>query len=126
MEPITLILTALGAGAALGIKDTASQAVSDAYQGLKLLARRRLAGRRDGELVLDRFAETPDTWKEPLAAELAAAGADGDAELLAAARAMMALADAAGSQAGQYQVVVTGGQGVQVGSHNVQHNIFRR
>jgi hypothetical protein len=35
MEPVTLILTALGAGAALGVKDTASAAVRDAYEGLK-------------------------------------------------------------------------------------------
>jgi len=36
MDPITLIVTALTAGAALGIKDTASTAVRDAYVGLKL------------------------------------------------------------------------------------------
>lgn len=124
MEPVTLILTALGAGAALGVKETASAAVKDAYDGLKALVRGRLATRRDGELVLARFEEAPETWKDPLAAELAAAGAGRDAGLVAAAQALMRLADATGSQAGKYAVQVTGGQGVQVGDHNAQHNTF--
>jgi hypothetical protein len=124
MEPVTLILTALAAGAALGVKDTASSAVQDAYEGLKALVRRRLAGRRDAGLVLDRFGEAPETWKAPLAQELAAAGAAGDAGLVEAAQALLRLADPAGSLAGSYVVQVSGGQGVQVGDHNIQHNTF--
>jgi hypothetical protein len=124
MEPVTLILTALAAGVALGMKETASAAVKDAYGGLKALVRRRLAASRDGELVLARFEEAPETWKDPLAVELTAAGADRDTDVVAAAQALMRLADAAGSQAGKYTVQVTGGQGVQVGDHNTQHNAF--
>ena len=51
MDPITLIVTALAAGAALGVKDAASSAVKDAYAGLKALVSKRLArqaGRRAG------------------------------------------------------------------------------
>ena len=44
MDPITLIVTALAAGAALGVTDTASQTVKDAYAGLKALVRKRLGG----------------------------------------------------------------------------------
>jgi hypothetical protein len=124
MEPVTLILTALAAGAALGLKDTASSAVKDAYKGLKALVKKRFAGRRDGELVLARYEEEPDTWKGPLAAELTAAGADVDADLVAAAQALMSLTDEAGSRAGKYTVTVHGGQGVQVGDHNAQYNKF--
>ena len=51
MDPITLIVTALAAGAALGLKDTASSAIKDAYQGLKTLVKKRLASQADGELV---------------------------------------------------------------------------
>jgi hypothetical protein len=47
MDPITLIVTALGAGAALGVKDAASSAVADAYAWLKSLVQRRLASRPD-------------------------------------------------------------------------------
>ena len=54
MDAVTLIVTALAAGAALGLKDTASAAVMDAYGSLKALVKKRLAGRRDGDLVLAR------------------------------------------------------------------------
>ncbi len=37
MDPITLIVTALAAGAAAGLKPTAAQAIKDAYAGLKSL-----------------------------------------------------------------------------------------
>jgi hypothetical protein len=124
MDPVTLILTALAAGAALGVKDTASSAVQDTYGSLKALVKKRLAGRRDGQLVLSRFEQAPDTWERPLAAELTTVRAGNDADLVAAAQALMSLADAVGSRAGKYSVQVYGGQGVQVGDHNTQHNIF--
>jgi RIP homotypic interaction motif len=124
MDPVTLIVTALTAGAALGLKDTASAAVKDAYGNLKALVSKRLAARRDGELVLARHEESPQAWKEPLAAELTAAGADNDAGLVAAAQALMSLVDETGSRAGKYAVRVQGSQGVQVGDYNTQRNIF--
>lgn len=124
MDPITLIITALAAGAASGFRETASAAVMDAYEGLKGLVRKRLSGRRDGDLVLARHAEAPKAWEGPLAAELEAAGADHDQNLVAAAQAMMKLVDAAGSRAGKYTVDVRGSQGVQIGDHNTQHNTF--
>lgn len=64
MDPVTLIVTALAAGAALGLKDTASGVVKDAYASLKTLAKKRLADRRDGELVLARHEEAPEMWQD--------------------------------------------------------------
>jgi hypothetical protein len=124
MEPVTLILTALAAGAGLGLRDAASSAVTDAYSALKTLVRRKLAGRRDGEIVLARHELAPQVWGKPLAEELTAAGASGDEDLVAAAQAVMRLVDPVGSAGGKYQVMVHGSQGVQVGDHNTQHNIF--
>lgn len=124
MDPVTLIVTALAAGAALGLKDTASAAVKDAYGSLKALVTRRLAARRDGELVLARHEEAPQAWKGPLVAELTTVGAANDAGLVAAAQALMSLVDETGSRAGKYAVQVQGSQGVQVGDHNTQRNIF--
>ena len=72
MDPVTLIVTALAAGAGVGMKDTASAAVTDAYTGLKALVKRRFAGHPDSELVLTRHEEAPQAWEGPLAAELAA------------------------------------------------------
>ena len=89
MDSVTLILTALGTGIALGIKDTASAAINDAYEVLKGLVKKRLAGRRDGNLVLARYEESPETWEGPLSAELTASGVGQDAGLVAAAQLLM-------------------------------------
>jgi hypothetical protein len=124
MDPVSLIIMALAAGAGLGLKGAASSAVTDAYQGLKALVERKLADRKDGELVLARHEQSPEIWDKPLAAELTAAGAGVDTDLVAAAQALMQLLDAAGSAAGKYQVVVHGSQGVQIGERNTQHNTF--
>jgi hypothetical protein len=124
MDPITLIVTALAAGAALGMRDTASSAVKDAYTGLKALTRKRLAARPDGELVLARHEQVPETWRASLMAELDQAGAGNDSGLVAAAEALMSLVDEAGARDGKYSADVRGAQGVQIGNHNTQHNVF--
>ena len=124
MDPVTLIVTALAVGAASALQDGTSAAVKDAYARLSALVRRRFAGRPKGELVLTEHEAAPHVWEAPLAAELSAAGADGDADLVAAAQAMMSLVDQAGARAGKYVVAIQGSQGVQVGDHNTQTNTF--
>ncbi len=124
MDPVTLIVTALAVGAALGLEDSASAAVKDAYSTLKALVRRRFGGRPDAELVLARHESAPGTWQAPLRAELAEAGADSDPDLVTAARSLMRLIDSVGTQAGKYTVDMRGVQGVQIGDHNKQDNVF--
>ena len=128
MDPVTLIVTALAAGAVLGLKDAASAAVKDAYAGLKALVKKRFAGRPEGELVLAEHEAAPQTWEGRLAAELAAAEADRDSELVAVAQALLRLVDAEGFEAGKYnvkyQVDARGSQGVVVGDHAHQRNVF--
>jgi len=120
MDPITLIVTALAAGATQALQDTASAMVKDAYARLKALLRKRLGGDPGAEMVLARHEQAPETWEAPLRAELARTGADGDGELIAAAKALLELM----SQAGKYTVDVRGAQGVQIGDHNRQDNVF--
>lgn len=74
----------------------------DAYNGLKALVRRKLAGRPDAELVLARHEQDPQVWEKPLAQELTSVGAGDDPDLVSAAQALMQLVDAAGSAAGKY------------------------
>ena len=124
MDPITLIVTALAAGAALGAQDTVSAMVKDAYAGLKLLVKRRLGGRPGAELVLTKHEQAPETWQAPLRAELAETGADGDRDLIAAAQALLDLVGEAEGRAGKYTVDARGAQGVQIGDHNRQDNVF--
>ena len=124
MDPITQVVTALAAGAASGTAEAASSAVKDAYATLRALVAKRLGGRPDAEVVLVRHEQAPEVWRAPLMAELAGAGADGDLDLVRAARALMTLADEAGARAGKYTVDVRGAQGVQVGDHSRQDNVF--
>jgi hypothetical protein len=125
MDPVTLIVTALGAGAGSALQDGASEAVKDAYARLKALVKKRFADRPKAELVLAQHESAPQTWEMPLAAELSAAGADGDTDLVVVAQALMSLVDEAGSRSGKYVVTVRDSQGVQVGDRNTQTNIFR-
>jgi hypothetical protein len=124
MDPITLIVLALAAGATAGLQAVASSAVTDAYASLKSLVKKRLAGQQDGEMVLNRYESAPQVWEAPLAQELTNAGAADDSELIAAAQAIMTLTDEAGHRAGKYTVDARGAQGVQIGEHGKQHNIF--
>src|SRR5215212_8963244 len=66
MDPITLILAALAAGAASGLKDTAGEAIRDTYGALKGLVQRKLGGDAAKELVLEEHEKDPEVWKEPL------------------------------------------------------------
>src|SRR5438876_494063 len=124
MDPITLILTALAAGATAGLQDSASSAVKSAYTGLKALVKKHVSGRQAGEVALAEYESAPEVWERPLTVQLQAAGADRDTDLVAAAQALMSLVDEAGSRAGKYAVDLRGAQGVQVGDQNIQHNTF--
>jgi hypothetical protein len=108
MDPITFIVTALAAGAALGVQDTASAMVKEAYAGLKALVKKKLGGGPGAELVVAGHEQAPETWQAPLMAELAKAGADRDGDLIAAAQALLDLVGGAGEGAGKYTVDVRG------------------
>jgi hypothetical protein len=85
MDAATLIVTALAAGVA-SAPDEASSEVLDAYRRLQALVKRRFACHPDGELVLAWHEADPKTWKTRLAAELSAAGAANDSDLVASAQ----------------------------------------
>lgn len=124
MDSVSLIVTALEAGAVAGAQDTVTEAVKDAYTGLKSLVKRRLAGRQAGEVALVQHEKDPTQWEKALEGELSKVDAANDGEIVRAAQALMALLDVAGSQSGKYLVDVRGAQGVQVGDRNTQHNTF--
>jgi hypothetical protein len=124
MDPVTLVTTALAAGAGSGLKGAASSVVTDAYQAVKNLARKKLANRPSGQVALVEYENAPETWRAPLAAELREACAGDDAELIKAAQLLMSLLDHAGSNSGKYTVDSRGSQGVQIGDHGTQYNTF--
>jgi hypothetical protein len=70
VDPVSLIVAALAAGAVAGAQTTATDAVKDAYTGLKELVRRRLSGRESGRVALARHEDKPQQWAGALEAEL--------------------------------------------------------
>jgi len=109
MEPVTIIATALAAGAAAAARETAGAAVRDAYAGLKALIQRRFAGDAGAELALEKHATSPDVWEKPLEEALKESGAAADETILEAAQALMAEADPEGAARGKYTLTITGG-----------------
>lgn len=123
METIELIVTALATGAALGVKDTASTAVTDAYASLKALVSRRL-GREDSEGLLAGHGQDPTIWQGQLASELRAAKADQDRDLISAAKLLMNLMARLDLDSRRFEIQVREAQGLQIGDGNTQHNTF--
>jgi hypothetical protein len=118
-----LILAALMAGAATGGGEMTRAAALDAYGGLRDVLRRRFGG--DEPRVLEAGPGTdPDQWRAHLQTELDRVGAGRDADVLAAARAVLELMGTSASVADRYQVDARGARGVQIGDHNTQHNAF--
>jgi hypothetical protein len=93
MDPITLITTALVAGAVAASKDVAAQAVKDAYAGLKALIVRKFGAQSDAEDAMEAVEKRPDSEARQamLAEELAIAKAAEDAEVLKQAQALLDL-----------------------------------
>ena len=128
MDPITLIVTALAAGASAGalsaLQDDVNDAVKSAYSRLRGLVTKRVAGNQAAEVALAKYEANPKTWGAPLADELKELGAGDDADLVAAAKALIELVDQVGARAGKYNVTIKGSKGVQVGDGNIQVNRF--
>jgi hypothetical protein len=124
MDPVSLIVAALAAGAVAGTQNTATEAVKDAYTGLKTLVQRHLRGHPAGEIALEQHAAKPEQWDKALEAELVEVDAGSDAPTVEAAQRLMALLDAPGTRSGRYVVDARGARGVQVGDGNTMHNTF--
>ena len=120
MDPVTLIVAALAAGAGAGLKDAAGSAVRDAYQGLRALVRRRFEGKPAAEVALAEHEQDPKTYEQPLRKYVAETGVDQDPAAVELAQKVMALLDGPGSQAGTYVVDARYAQRFQIGQRNIQ------
>lgn len=124
MDPISLILAALLTGVVQGVGKSATNAVQDAYTGLRDALKRRLASKPAAQDAVEQYTEDPEAWKGNLEVHLKQAGADKDPVILNAAASVMRQADPAGARAGKYSVNLSGAHGVQVGDSNTQTNYF--
>jgi hypothetical protein len=98
MDPVTLIVAALAAGAATGLKDTAATAVREAYSALKAFLSHRY-----GKVRIDDVESKPESEakRESLTEDLTEAGAAKDQELLDLARQLVVALRENDASAGQ-------------------------
>ncbi len=123
MEPVSIIMAALAAGAAAGATEVASQAVKDAYEGLKALVLQRLEGKPAAETALAEYEQDAETWEKPLQKSLVEAGADQEPEIVAAAQQVLQLVQPQQLAQGKYNVQIGTAQGVVIGDHaNVEQH----
>lgn len=108
MDFATLITTALATGAASSVKDTADQAVKDAYNGLKTLIQRKFANKPAAETALAEYEKQPDVWREPLKHIIKEAELDQDQKIIAAAQQLVQLVQPQQAAMGKYNVQITG------------------
>ena len=117
MDPASLVVTALGAGASAALTDTASQAVKDAYAALKSLLKTRLAGRPAAAEMIDQAHAVPESSDDPLRKALETADVAADQELIRAAEHLLTLTDPHGTRSGKYNVHISGSKGIVIGDH---------
>lgn len=127
-QEIQVVVQALGTGVSAGalaaLTDQAKDAVKAAYARLRGLVGQRLAGNPGAELALAEHEANPEAWAPALTAKLTEAKVGDDPEILAAARALLDLVAQAGGAGSTYNVKISGGRGIQVGSGNTQTNTF--
>ena len=124
MEPISLILSALAAGASAALKDTAGKAVKDSYEGLKALIKKKFEGDALAQGMIEAKPEEIKQVEGLLKTKIAAVGIDKDEEILKAAEAVMKTEDPEGASTGKYDF--RGAMGVQVGNYGTQNNNFNK
>jgi hypothetical protein len=119
VEPVTLVVTALAAGATAGVSGTVATAVADAYEALKNLVigcfRRGSVPDHTGRELIARAGDGPGP-QAALEQKLAAVRVD--EPTAQAAQKLLDLLEQAGK--GKFHVEVRDSTGVQVGDNNQQ------
>lgn len=98
MEPLTLIVSALSAGAAAASKDIVAQTVKDAYTALKDFILHRVASKPEVSDALQQVEKKPDSGarQDVLKEELETAGISEDESVRKQAQALLDLLKAHG------------------------------
>jgi len=108
MDTLTLVITALTAGSAASVRDTASESLKDAYAGLKTLIQRKFAGKAAAEIALVQHEVKPDVWRTPLEEELREAKISRDENIIKAAQRVMTLIQPQQAVQGRFDVQIMG------------------
>ncbi|MGX1811828.1 hypothetical protein ACWIGI_39425 [Nocardia sp. NPDC055321] len=122
MDPITIIVTALIAGAAAGGQDAASAVVRDLYTALRNRINR--GGDPEAVAAIEANEKAPGSNVDEIAALLDRRNNTPDSEAEAAAKALLAQLPSSHVEQARAQIDLRRAQGVQIGDNNVQHNNF--
>ncbi len=104
MEPISLILSALVAGAA----KTAGLVAQDTYEGLKSLIKHKFADNAAAKLILEEHEKDPETYEAPLRKKLIEADIDKDEKILQKAQELLEKLKPEETAAGKFHLRVSG------------------
>lgn len=136
MEPASMIVGALVAGASAALKDTASQAVQDSYQGLKTLVIRYWKSRTEldaqaneieAKVFLNNLESDLTGFQKPLEKKLNEIMPEPEPEIIQQAQQLRKLLEEAEQSPGKYRVYMgDNSQGVQIGNKNKQNNTFSK
>lgn len=107
MDPVSLIVSALTAGAVAALEETAGTAIKDAYQGLVSLLRKKNNKNSEAKAILDDYAKDPNTWQKPLEKSIQESGAAEDKDVLLAAQKILELLQSQRAQP-KYNVKIEG------------------
>ena len=113
---VATVVAALTAGAVEASKDSASQAVKDAYSGLKALVSRRFKGKNSAEVALAEAEHDPETWAMPLTKAVSEHAADD--EIVALARQMLELLEDQQNSGSKYSINIGNAQGTVIGDNS--------
>jgi len=107
MDPISMIVSALTAGAVAALQETAGTAINDAYQGLISLVKKKFGKDTKAVTALEGHAEDPDTWQKPLEKSIQESGAAEDKDVLEAAQKLLELVQSTQSSS-KYDIKIEG------------------
>lgn len=125
MDPISLIIAALGAGAAAAAKDTAGKAVKDTYEGLKKLIKKKFEGDTFGQGIVDGKPEEIKQVEGLLKDKIVKEGVDKDAEIQKIAEELMELLKSEESSSTSSNTTNIQGKNIVslIGEHGIQKDI---
>jgi hypothetical protein len=124
MDPMSLILAALTAGATAAFKDTAGEVIKDGYVALKTAIKTAWsAPDNTADVLLAEYESEPEISQKLIEKKFQDQGLDKNDDIIALADALLKQVDPDGYAAGKYQVTITNSKNVQVGDGNTQTNI---
>lgn len=134
MEPISIIVGALVAGASTALKETANQSVKDAYQGLKSLVIQHWKSRietsdqtkeNEAKEFLVNLENDPAGFQNSLKSKLNEIMPQPEVVLIDQAKQLEQLLNKLGYDTEQYNVSIgNDNKGIQIGNDNTQNNTF--